>query len=799
MEQDNISTSAGDESITTRSPTLEDPQQDTLRVLQADGLVDDSSHNTVQDAVVKSTSVSTVDQCKNGGPIIGAQESTLSAESAKFEAQMLETKALLDTVERFANDLVSHRLKPSMPKKPSETDLAAMPHLLGDVEKIFDRVNFPTGWHEPPGQSVGYYTDLAIMSLTRHLERLKKEKDQLVAMETEVRRLRSIETRYNLRRTAVGALNVMPKAQGTVIHTEPNTAADPTTTAVQNQMTGNNKSSDGPLLSSAVPNAAPDEDVRCVPQLNRLEWTAFREVITLDHRPFAIDVLDGEPAISFQDEQQFWWLPGSSTGPGRETKQRTVPTPQKQSMLPGQAPLPERIRINSKAITEFLNSVFWKDPGWKRPTGEDDEFPGWVMIRPYKALICFEKEIRLRYSENFDHDNATDSSDKIGAVQPRGIAVEDEDHPTSGEQSPHTMIANDSAKDDRSTFAAEPAVDQVQKSESTCSISSLDSWSDHEHMDVKCLMEFMNELKQKTSWIESPQCQNITFDDLWFMFKPGDEVVDQGRNQVYRIMEVTGAVHKVTPPWRAFEDFDGPGAQSQKAYIKLRCAYIDFDGEQLGPTSVSFTIRRWDGSKAVTSLGVFPLHCLARRSQESTKADFESRVQAIRNRFIERGRTYVDVTANAFKHMHYSGLTLDGDEVDSHVVVDFNEAFLSSVVRRSKLENLITLGQSLGTATIDQKSLCKADCCKNEAVCEEEFAELKRSREDFAGLIPEDTRREPSLAIYPRESRPLRSAIGTIPDSDLVIMSYTAPGFILRNRKWGEFFFPKLSGFIFMY
>lgn len=97
---------------------------------------------------------------------------------------------------------------------------------------------------------------------------------------------------------------------------------------------------------------------------------------------------------------------------------------------------------------------------------------------------------------------------------------------------------------------------------------------------------------------------------------------------------------------------------------------------------------------------------MARRSQKSTEAGFESSLQAIRKRFIEPGRTYLDVTASTSKHMHYSGLTLDGNEVDNHIVVDFNEAFLSSnVVHRPRLENFITPGQSLGGPTIDNESL----------------------------------------------------------------------------------------------
>lgn len=190
---------------------------------------------------------------------------------------MLETKALLTTVERLAEDLVSHRFKPCMPKQPSEDGSASVHHLLGDVEKIFDRVKFPSGWHDPPSQSVGFHTDLAITSFTRHVERLNNDQDQLVASPREIRWLRSAEALYNLQRPVVVANNAAHKARERV---KPDTTADTATSTVEYQITGNDRPSDGPLLLSDVPNAAPDEDavsgedLRCVPQLNRLEWTA---------------------------------------------------------------------------------------------------------------------------------------------------------------------------------------------------------------------------------------------------------------------------------------------------------------------------------------------------------------------------------------------------------------------------------------------------------------------------------------------------------------------------------------------
>ncbi|KAK5657447.1 hypothetical protein OQA88_3019 [Cercophora sp. LCS_1] len=101
--------------------------------------------------------------------------------------------------------------------------------------------------------------------------------------------------------------------------------------------------------------------------------------------------------------------------------------------------------------------------------------------------------------------------------------------------------------------------------------------------------------------------------------------------------------------------------QSTSTPVTLHCVYIDFDGKCIGPVSRLFEITRFDGECDITSLGVYAL-CYAGG--------------ALRQRLIVRGRMFLEVAG--VKHMHYKGLTLDmRDEVDSQVVIDFEEAFVA--------------------------------------------------------------------------------------------------------------------------
>ncbi|KAL6791558.1 hypothetical protein J3E68DRAFT_408466 [Trichoderma sp. SZMC 28012] len=137
------------------------------------------------------------------------------------------------------------------------------------------------------------------------------------------------------------------------------------------------------------------------------------------------------------------------------------------------------------------------------------------------------------------------------------------------------------------------------------------------------------------------------------------------------------------------------------------------------------------------------------------------------------------------KHMHYNGYTIDtGDEVDSQVVIDFEEAF-------SKLDNncqapiFKTLIGSSQDDTGDQKT-CAEECCREENIHHDHYVDRRRVDEYIAGLIPQDKLTEPSVSIFPRHIADTKAPEKAIPENDLVIMSYRVFGYVLRSRKWGK-------------
>jgi hypothetical protein len=748
---------------------------------------------TVQEPLSKSRGVSHGGETNTEGPAkphwqhaSHHEPEATKVDSAQLEAQILEARAELNYLEQTADRFASDRSQMKTMLQP-ENVLAPMPHLLGDVEKIFETVAWNGAWHS--SQSLGYYNDLAINSMTRHLARLKDEKDQLGKLESEMLRLRTIEKQYNAMKSQTARdRHTQQEAQGRVPPTGPTASDLPAEQGADtDQQQAGELFPNSPVVSGqffdqleyyADKYSEVSGFLQTIPKINPIRWLEFKLGTELNEilRPFAIDTLVGDPEVTFEEERSLWWLLNSA-GRNQGTRARPAPTPQNLSMVPGQTPLPERIRVNSEAITTFLNQVFAREPLMSY------NHPGFVMIRPYRTLVCFQKEIEDAFSKRFSREERSqDHNRRSGTTQSGATATKNDANNTLEEDTKPVAVDEDPVRVTEET-ETQLSKDQCEQQVSIEDQAPIDRRDVAEYNEIKCLLEFMNKIKEKIDYIESPGCQDITYADLWYMFKPGDEVISENLSQVYRIVDVTGIVHKVTPPWQTLDGPNTAGADD----ARLHCVYIAFDGRMLGPVSVHFRIPRWDGEKPVKSLPVVPLRYAVELPKKDSANTIKDAVDALRNEFISHGRMYLDASTSAFRHMHYSGFTLERDEVDSHVVIDFKEAILSDFTRRPVLDNLMALGQKLGGQLIGEKKLaCKADCCKADDIFDDGPAEQKRSRDYLASLIPDGSTEEPPCSLQPRDSVSVSQSLDKLSDSDLVIMASTAPGFVLRSRKWGE-------------
>ncbi|KAK0726113.1 hypothetical protein B0H67DRAFT_572356 [Lasiosphaeris hirsuta] len=466
-----------------------------------------------------------------------------------------------------------------------------------------------------------------------------------------------------------------------------------------------------------------------VAQPNYVEWSTFKwQRHSPENESFAIDVLEGESDLTSHHAFQ-------PTNPKHNPGQGI--TTAKAVANPNQTLVPERIRINSQHIIKILEDI----SGEKLSAGGGSI----VMIRPFKFLVYHKEDIQQKFSQlevRFGSSSATAES----AVT------------RQTEANPQTQNGHVRGEEERLT----------------------ESFIAYEQL--RCLIQFMDaevRLKTRTPSSGWGEGQVVTFTDIWYLFKPGDEVISQDCRQVYRVVGMMSVGHCVTSPWHSLSN--QAEANDDETPVTLHCVSIDFDGKLLGPVSRVFKIPHFDGECAITSLGVYPLRYAAARID--------------REMLIARGRMFLE--AVSIRHMYYNGPTIEPrDRVDSHVVIDFEEAFAArdhgwrDSEWQPKVERLI--GQSRLPKIVKQQE-CKGVCCHGEIICRDDDVEAKRNQDYISSLIQKDPSQRPTVVIHPRTLHDTQWLGNALTDDELVVTSYRVFGFVFKSRKWAQLDLAYLS------
>lgn len=543
--------------------------------------------------------------------------------------------------------------------------------------------------------------------------------------------------------------------------------------------------------------------------LNHVGWSQFKLVRTNPRGgPYVIDVLNEEPDVVSTDQNANHPLfrkmmairysalaPELDSVPARGEKMPSIP----KQFVPRQGSLPERIRINSTCIVSILSKIIGGpviNP--TRPL---------VIVRPFKALAQHEHELlawaqklELKYPDEShssgvdqqeterpdlcgDNEQGNEEPGLSGNEQPEnqkpGFSGEDttesDDGHFDGLPTAHVSVTegerDDGARSNQSLnqnsrVKPRDGVSQENRIQGMADWDPSDSRIALEHL--RCLLEFIDtEIHAKIQQIENARSPKVYFSDIWHLFKPGDEVIEQAGRQVYRVLNVQSMGHRVAPPWASWGDRTEAGSKS-KTPLTLTCVCIDFDGLELGPVQTRVEISRFDGQRLITSLPVYPLRFYS-------KPD-------VRSSLIARGKMFPELIS--IKHVSYSGLTLDTrDDIDGQVVIDFEEAISVNRTWKPVIENLL----GLTAEDPESKELCDADCCLSEIVLDDFYVERNRHEEFMASLIPQSRDKLPSLVIYPWSLNEIKSIENRITDSEYLIMSHRVFGFVLHTRKWGKF------------
>ncbi|RKL30430.1 hypothetical protein BFJ72_g11543 [Fusarium proliferatum] len=578
--------------------------------------------------------------------------------------------------------------------------------------------------------------------------------------------------------------------------------------------------------------------------------------------------------------------------------------PTGRTMSRGQGPLPERIRINSTAILRILSKIFQEEISTNfEPVLMMRPFRGLIWykdeIRKWRDDLeknIIKAQIEAEKTQNEEEDKAdaaeenitTDETNEPSEVE-EPCANEKEkkdggDNPQKEEDKAATVEENVAADETPGPVElGEPCVSEKVKEEGGDNLQKEESANEHPepHVDIfdflvkgsttnngkgnidtkenitkgkqgsqdaniaddeslintqealddlNCLVDFIDhDLEDKLAYIASEECTKVVWSDLWHLFKPGDFVVSKDEKQAYRVIQVKYATHSMKPPTGRNLWMAEAKAKLDDSPITIQCVFLDFDGERIGPVTQTVDIHRYEGERSIRSLAVVPLR--------------RAKTRNLKEALIKRGSMFIEACDPQRRGipMHYSGLSLETqEEIDSQVVIDFEEAFATNDVGgktkpsgwtieklvlecfagsikdemqlylhdvqtnwKPELKDVDPGGDSDNTDYTSDSSddrsrrrrrrarmnqTCLPQCCSNENVHDDVFVEHNRSSEFVQSQFWEDDLNEglPSLTIT---ARPLREAMEDedyITDDDRLITSYRVFGFIMRSRKWAK-------------
>lgn len=467
-----------------------------------------------------------------------------------------------------------------------------------------------------------------------------------------------------------------------------------------------------------------------IPELLYVDWQKFKHKIA-EQKEYAVDILTGPAKYYYEREEE-----------GKMRKIRMVQLRNASTeVLEGSAnlqpeagnseELPERIRINSLPILTILGNIDSEDKWGPQPA---------VILRPFKPLVYYGSQIRntLQSLEAEWGEAEKEASSKILEEIPaadtnpikgeeNGSKVEAESessvNKTLSNPSPGNHIGQDSVDEERSNKIEEDAKQdisadgeipkdgesEVTKDEPEDLANSIEALR-----DLRCLISFMDRhLDPVVARYRSNECEKVSFNDLWHLFKPGEliygplglsraatevsidinglskvsssQAVDRFQ-EVWKVVSTAGGRAKLRAEQSSDDEdqmllqkYDETGSElpsSRRLHPFIIVSYyVDFDGSTFLPASSQVNIDPFKGFKDITSLSIYPLR-------------FAKNQIELRSKWLARGKRFREYVTP--RHLYYEGRSITSrpagyqteldnfpkysGNIDSEVVVDFKEA-----------------------------------------------------------------------------------------------------------------------------
>lgn len=291
---------------------------------------------------------------------------------------------------------------------------------------------------------------------------------------------------------------------------------------------------------------------------------------------------------------------------------------------------PERLRICSRPVLRMLHDIF-------EPDNPESYGSHMVFLRPFKALVLYETEIRvalINLEKKWQSKGQISSSEKTSEGKSE-------------------------------TTDKDPAADAVVKTDSLEALEHLRLLVEFLDNDLRSTFELRKQLKAK-------EARPIAFADLWHLYEHGQEVrTPEKKLQIFKVARFAGGRDLLSESMPSFRDYRSVPVscikreESNGAFF-VECYRYDFNGTQYGPVNNMFEIRRYEGLRDIKSLQVYPLR-------------FDHDHQKERAHLVHRGEKFMALArVNETAHKTYCGLSLDehAEEVNYHPDLLIDLAFL---------------------------------------------------------------------------------------------------------------------------
>lgn len=290
--------------------------------------------------------------------------------------------------------------------------------------------------------------------------------------------------------------------------------------------------------------------------------------------------------------------------------------------------------------------------------------------------------------------------------------------------------------------------------------------------DLRPKMELSSKIRNQT-------LKEIAYEDLGYLFKPGDVVLasqDQ-RLQALAVLATTGGRRLLDPRVRQTNGEDEPESffhtSAGHSPFVVDCFSYDFDGTNFGAILRSITIPKYEGKTPINLLAVYP-ESLSGRPEVDVKTSL-----------AERGRKFVQLcSTSTVAHRTYTGRTLDDppEEVDSQVIIDCHmAAIVPSEQRPDSAQWMPRLGMTQPTDP-DEREIVEihANCYRQDCgICNNPRTNYIFNHQRFARQQSKDYITSQEIV-----NRPF--GVGELREHHFLLFPYRVFGFVLRSRKWGE-------------